>query len=134
MYLSKSQNGTLLLHNCSHSYIPHKDCDCSNTALSALTQAKLPHTLVRNDSFESKSGKRRDEIPSGCVPPHEVHPPPVYTGVTLCYSVLLLPSQLSPCFPLPFPWEPQNRSQQNGGFSPSRKAEAWPAMGSHLSD
>jgi hypothetical protein len=70
VYLSKSQNGTLLLYNSSQSYVPHKHCDCSNTALyysilhcpQWLTQAELPHNLVWNDSFESKSGKRRDEI------------------------------------------------------------------------
>jgi hypothetical protein len=145
LYLSRSQNGTLFLHNSSQSYIPHEDCDCSNTALyyailhcpQWLTQAQLPHTLVRNDSFESKSGKRRDETSLWmCPSPWSSST----TCIHRCYAVLLCAIAAVSDFPV-FPptfslgiakqitteqWVPKH--------SPSSKAGAWPAMGSCLSD
>lgn len=46
-------------------------------------------------ALKVKVGEEGKKYPSGCVPSHEVNRPPVYTGVTLCYSVLLMWFHLS---------------------------------------
>lgn len=92
----------IMTHN--HTF-HHKDCDCSNTALyyiilhcpQWLTQAELPYTLVRNDSFESKSGKIRDELSLWmCPSPWSSST----TSIHRCYAVLLCAVAAVSAFPV----------------------------------
>jgi len=76
-------------------------------------------------ALKVKVGKEGMKYPSGCVPSHEVHRPPVYTGVTLCYSVLLLWLHLSPCSPSLFLGSPKTDQNRTVGSQALSISQGW---------